>query len=294
MTGWAEVEAALNGILDRRWYTNHGPLAQLLEAECAEAAGVRHAIAATNPTIGLIMVADALGLSGQVILSPLAPPRCSQALIWAGLEPLFADIDPNTLGLDLAAAGTAAGSRTSALLGTPCTDPAGAEALTTALGLRLFADGLPGHAGPVLMDLPTLGDDAGSACILTDEDVLAARLRNIRSSYGAGSPVPVVRTANGRLSEAQAAMGLLGPLGWNAAAAQLGPVRAMFPGRQVIRYGRDILVVAKDASDRDALCQEPHSRPFVLDSRAVRCPVAASIASRALVLNPAKFAKGPR
>jgi len=34
-------------------------------------------------------------------------------------------------------------------------------------------------------------------------------LRNIRSSYGAGAPVSVDKTSNGRMSEAQAALGLV-------------------------------------------------------------------------------------
>jgi dTDP-4-amino-4,6-dideoxygalactose transaminase len=46
-------------------------------------------------------------------------------------------------------------------------------------------------------------------CIATNDDDLAARLRNIRSSYGAGTPVPVPITANGRFSEAQAAIALM-------------------------------------------------------------------------------------
>jgi dTDP-4-amino-4,6-dideoxygalactose transaminase len=50
---------------------------------------------------------------------------------------------------------------------------------------------------------------AEGGCISTDDDELAARLRNIRSSYGAGHSVHVRRTANGRMSEAQAAIALL-------------------------------------------------------------------------------------
>jgi dTDP-4-amino-4,6-dideoxygalactose transaminase len=46
-------------------------------------------------------------------------------------------------------------------------------------------------------------------CVCTIDGGLAARLRNIRSSYGAGVPVHVRRTANGRMSEAQAAIALL-------------------------------------------------------------------------------------
>jgi dTDP-4-amino-4,6-dideoxygalactose transaminase len=50
---------------------------------------------------------------------------------------------------------------------------------------------------------------AEGGCVCTNDDELAARLRNIRSSYGAGQPVHVSRTANGRMSEAQAAIALL-------------------------------------------------------------------------------------
>ena len=253
----------------------------------AAATGARHAIAVTNPTIGLVMIADALGLTAEVVLSPLAPARCAQALFWAGLQPVFADLDPNTLGLDFASARQAATSRTSGLLVSPCTDPARAAALAAELGLRLFADRLPGHLGPVLLDVPCLGDDAGAACILTDDDTNAARLRNIRSSYGAGPPLPVVRTANGRLSEAQAAMALLQPVGWSALDALLDPIRGMFPGRQVIAHGKEVLVVAKDTSERDRLCTTSHARGFVLDPRAAHCIVAARIAERAVVVDPA-------
>jgi hypothetical protein len=206
---------------------------------------------------------------------------------------VFADLDPNTLGLDFASARHAATSRTSGLLVSPCTDPAGAAALAAEFDLHLFADRLPGHLGPVLLDVPSVGDDAGAACILTDDDTNAARLRNIRSSYGAGPPpLPVARTANGRLSEAQAAMALLQPVGWSALDALLGPIRGMFPGRQVVAYGKEILVVAKDASERDRLCTTSHTRPFVLDPRAAHCAVAATIAERALVLDPALLAQG--
>jgi dTDP-4-amino-4,6-dideoxygalactose transaminase len=46
-------------------------------------------------------------------------------------------------------------------------------------------------------------------CVCTNDDDLAARLRNIRSGYGAGRPVDVRKTANGRMSEAQAAIALM-------------------------------------------------------------------------------------
>jgi dTDP-4-amino-4,6-dideoxygalactose transaminase len=50
---------------------------------------------------------------------------------------------------------------------------------------------------------------AEGGCLTTNDDELAKRLRNVRSSYGAGPPVSVVKTSNGRMSEAQAAIALL-------------------------------------------------------------------------------------
>ena len=58
------------------------------------------------------------------------------------------------------------------------------------------------HAAEVL-------NAAEGGCVCTNDDQLAARLRNIRSSYGAGRPVIIPLTGNGRMSEAQAAMALM-------------------------------------------------------------------------------------
>lgn len=45
-------------------------------------------------------------------------------------------------------------------------------------------------------------------CVCTDDDVLAERVRNMRSNYGVRLPLPVSLTINARLSEAQAAIAL--------------------------------------------------------------------------------------
>jgi dTDP-4-amino-4,6-dideoxygalactose transaminase len=46
-------------------------------------------------------------------------------------------------------------------------------------------------------------------CVCTNDDELAAKLRNMRSSYGSGPPAAVPLTSNGRFSEAQAAIALM-------------------------------------------------------------------------------------
>jgi hypothetical protein len=47
-------------------------------------------------------------------------------------------------------------------------------------------------------------DAQGTAMILLGDGAQAEVLRNIRSSYGVRTPMTVTKTANGRLSEAQA------------------------------------------------------------------------------------------
>ena len=65
---WERYEAAMRGIFERQYYTNHGALAQQFEARLAEFLQVKHAIAVTNATLGLIMAVKALGLTGKVIV----------------------------------------------------------------------------------------------------------------------------------------------------------------------------------------------------------------------------------
>jgi hypothetical protein len=280
------VEAALTGMLDRRWYTNHGPLARFLEAEWAEARDRKHAIAVANPTIGLVMMAEALAPPGEVLLSALAAPRCAQALSWAGLRPRFCDIDPDTLGLDVPHA-----MSVPAILATP-----GAPASIGGRSEFVFGDGVDGLTGPTLIDLPGLGDDAGAACILTDDDQLAARLRNMRSSYGAGPPVSVAKTANGRLSEAQAAMALVTLAGRSFQSFALESLADVLDGKGWLPYGREILVLAKTPGGREPLAQAMAqagltTRPVVLDERAASCTRASAVAERGVLVQP-KLAGG--
>jgi dTDP-4-amino-4,6-dideoxygalactose transaminase len=305
---WPQVEAMLDGILARRYYTNHGPLAQELEARLAEAHAVRHAVAVTNPAIALIMTLEALGLRGAVAMSALAPRGWVQAVTWAGLTPLFCDVD--AAGFELTAATARAGLTpdASAILAGPADARGGLAALAVAHGLALVAEGTPAAGHEVgLLAMPGLGDDAGAACLLTDDGALAARLRNIRSSYGAGHPVPVVRTANGRLSDVQAAMSLLSLETAEAAtahaAAVLAAYRAGLPGLPVLDRGGAAAVILPfpepqarhDDLGMGARCQTgalarlhgagwPARAPSPLQARAAGCVNAAAFVARAVLL----------
>src|SRR5687767_5983157 len=58
--------ARIEGMLDRRWLTNGGPLVAEFEEAVASVAGVRHCIATCNGTLALEIAVRSAGLTGEV------------------------------------------------------------------------------------------------------------------------------------------------------------------------------------------------------------------------------------
>jgi dTDP-4-amino-4,6-dideoxygalactose transaminase len=139
----AVVAAGFSGVLSSGVLTN-GPQVRELERRAAEYLGVRHCVAVSSCTAGLMLVLRALDLSGDVIVPSFTFAATAHAVAWNGLRPVFADVDPETLTLSPASVSSAIGVRTSAILathvyGTPChTDALVRIARTN--GLRLVFD----------------------------------------------------------------------------------------------------------------------------------------------------------
>lgn len=224
---WPRYEAAMRKIWERRYYTNHGPLAQELEAALSGFLNVKHVVCVTNATIGLMMVAEALALKGKVIIPSHTFIATAQSLRWCGLQPVFCDVEPSSHHIDPLLVAELIDDDVSAILavnlwGGAC-DVAGLEMLANDNDLALYfdsaqafgcaVDGVPlarfGKAEVFSFHATKVLSAAEGGCITTNDDDVAARLRNIRSSYGAGRPTQVVKTSNGRMSEAQAAIALM-------------------------------------------------------------------------------------
>ena len=224
---WDRYKTAFRGVFERQYYTNQGPLTQELERKLQEFLKVRNAICVTNATIGLMMTAEALDLTGKIIVPSFTFIASAQSMLWASLEPLFCDIDPNTHQLSTEQVIKHIDKGADAILGVnlwggSC-NPETLTHLAKKNGIQIFFDSAHGFGCEV--DGTKLGN-FGSAevfsfhatkimntteggCICTNDDDLAHRLRNIRSSYGVEKQVDVVKTSNGRMSEAQAAIGLM-------------------------------------------------------------------------------------
>src|SRR5262249_20899297 len=92
--------ARVEDVLDRRRLTNAGPYARELERGFDLALSVAHCVAVTNATLGLGILAKALGLTGEVIVPGFTFVATAHALAWHGITPVFADVDPATHNLD--------------------------------------------------------------------------------------------------------------------------------------------------------------------------------------------------
>jgi dTDP-4-amino-4,6-dideoxygalactose transaminase len=82
------------------WITNNGPMVKLLEKKLADYLGVKNIILVSNGTIALEIAYRTLDISGDVITTPFSFVATSSSLVTNGLNPIFADIDKNSLNIN--------------------------------------------------------------------------------------------------------------------------------------------------------------------------------------------------
>ena len=90
----------LEGIWERGQLTNNGPLVKELEAQLKEYLGVKHLFFVSNGTIALQIAIKALDLHGEIITTPFSYVATTSSIVWEGCQPVFVDIDPETLNLN--------------------------------------------------------------------------------------------------------------------------------------------------------------------------------------------------
>lgn len=115
LPNWEAVEETFKSILQSGIVTK-GEHVRALEASVAEYLDTRHAVAVSSGTAGLLLAYQALDLSGEVILPSFTFMATASAMIWAGLTPVFVDVDYATRNIDVAAAAAAITPNTSAIV----------------------------------------------------------------------------------------------------------------------------------------------------------------------------------
>ena len=112
MTSQAIGESLREGIL-----TNHGPNHALLTDRLKNHLDVSNLSLFCNGTMALLTGLKSLELSGEVVTTPFTFPATVHAIEWAGLTPVFCDIDPESMCINPDKIEALITPQTSAILG---------------------------------------------------------------------------------------------------------------------------------------------------------------------------------
>ena len=188
--------------------------------------GVKHAVGVSSCTTGLMLLYRGLGLTGEVVVPSFTFMATVSALVWAGLRPVFAEVDPGTYNLDPAAVDAAITPNTSAIVaahifGNPA-DMEGLAEVATRRKVHLLFDAAHGF-GSLYRGLPLGGQGIGQAfslsptklliageggIVATDDDELAEYIRLGREYGNSGHYDSAFAGINARMAEFNALMGL--------------------------------------------------------------------------------------
>jgi dTDP-4-amino-4,6-dideoxygalactose transaminase len=222
----AAVRGAIDRVIERGWFVL-GPELEAFEREFAVACGAPHAVGVGTGTDALAIALRAIGIGpgDEVITAPVSAAYTALAIMMVGARPVFADVDPDRLTLDPAAAAAAVTSRTAAIMpvhlyGQPA-DMTALVAVAARHGLAILEDCCQAHLAtcgdkPVgsfgiaaaysfypTKNLGALGD--GGALTTSDAGV-AARAKRLRNGGQTDRYHHGEFGVNSRLDEIQAAI----------------------------------------------------------------------------------------
>ncbi len=108
-----------------KWITNNGRYVIQLRKKLVHLLKVKHLSLLSNGTMTMLLAIKALDLRGEIITTPFTFPATTNVILWHGLTPVFADIDPDTFNIDPADIEKKITKKTSAILavhvyGNPC------------------------------------------------------------------------------------------------------------------------------------------------------------------------------
>jgi dTDP-4-amino-4,6-dideoxygalactose transaminase len=217
----------LQKIWQNRILTNGGEFHQELEEALARYLGVKHVCLFANGTLALLTALQALRVTGEVITTPYSFVATSHTLLWNGLTPVFADIDPHTFNIDPERIEELITPQTTAIMpvhcyGIPC-DVDKIQQLADIYGLKVIYDaahafGVRQNDSSILNhgDLSVLSFHAtkvfntfeGGAIICHDSRT-KQRIDYLKNFGFAGETRVVAPGINAKMNEMEAAFGLL-------------------------------------------------------------------------------------
>ena len=219
-----DMVGQLQEILDSGIVTK-GSYLRSLEEKMAAHLQVEHVVAVSSCTLGLILSMRGSGLRGDVIVPSFTFMATVGACIWAGLNPVFADVDHGTTNLDPVEVEQSITPSTTAIVSVHnFGNPAAIEALQDIAdrrGLKLIFDAAHGFGSlyqgrpvggfgnaEVFSLSPTKLVIAGEGGIVATNDGDLAEKVRIGREYGMKNYNSLFSGINARLPEFNAVMGL--------------------------------------------------------------------------------------
>lgn len=226
-----ELEAELTSAFRRVLRSNAlilGPETRQLERELAAWAGAADCVAVGSGTMALFLALRGLGVGpgDEVVTVANTCPPTVAAIRLTGAVPVFVDVHPDSLMMDVGQVEAALTPRTRAVLPVHlwgcAADLDALVEITRRRGLALVEDcaqaagtrfrgrqvGTFGAAGCFsFYPSKNLGAYGDAGAVLTSDPELAERLRRLRMyGYAGGVPVSTIEGFNGRINEVQAAL----------------------------------------------------------------------------------------
>ncbi|HLI28477.1 MAG TPA: DegT/DnrJ/EryC1/StrS family aminotransferase [Chloroflexota bacterium] len=222
----AELDEAVGRVLQRGWFIL-GPELEAFEAEFAAYCGARHAVGVGSGTDALHLALRACGVGpgDEVVTVAFTAVPTVNAISLAGARPVFVDVDPTTRTMDPARVEAALTPRTRALLPVHlyghAADMAPLRELAERRGLWLIEDAAQAHgtryrgqrtgtlghlAAFSFYPTKNLGAYGDAGAVVTDDEVLARRLRLLRNYGQTDRYHHQLEGVNSRLDELQAAI----------------------------------------------------------------------------------------
>ena len=213
-------------IWDSKVFSNSGEFHQRLEYSISEYLDIKNLSLYNNGTTALIAALSAADLEGEVITTPFTFVATLHSLIWNRLTPVFVDIDPETCNIDPLKIENAITDNTSAILAVHCYgNPCDVEAINNiAMANNLCVIYDSAHAFGVIHKGRSLLDEGDfsvlsfhstkvfhtfeGGAVVTNNAERKEVLDNIKN-FGLNDPETAVLALNGKMSEVNAAMGLL-------------------------------------------------------------------------------------
>jgi perosamine synthetase len=229
----AEEKAELMAYLEEDGFFTEFKRTEAFEKKIAKFTGAKHCIVVNNGTISLTLAAIAVGINpaDDVIVPNYTMIATPNSIKMLGANPIFVDVEPKTLVMDVDLAREAITPKTKAIMLVSANGRAPSkgieqfERLSKETGIPLIEDaaqclgsyypdgrhiGSAGCVGSFSFSAPKIISTGQGGALITDDDVLAEKIRRLKDFGRATGGTDIHDTIgyNFKFTELQACVGL--------------------------------------------------------------------------------------